>query len=129
MNLNNKKLINFCKNHKIYVTAYSPFGSPSRPWKKATDLVISFDDPKLIEIGNKYGKTTAQIMLRYLIQIGTIPIPKSINEERLIQNADVFDFELNETDMMVLDSYNCNYRSVPADELRKSTDYPFFEEY
>lgn len=115
--------------HDISVTAYSPFGSPTRGWKTEKDPVISFDDPKLIEMGKEYRKTTAQIMLRYLVEIGTIPIPKSVRKERLMENANIFDFHLQSKDVQILDGYNINYRSVAAETLKESNEYPFNEEF
>ncbi|CAH1975325.1 unnamed protein product [Acanthoscelides obtectus] len=124
-NINQKKLIKFCKDRDIEITAYSPFGSPARPWAKPGEPVVRLDDPKLIDIGKKYGKTSSQVILRYLIQLGTIPIPKSSNKERIKLNIQVFDFELTAEDMKVLDCYNCDGRAVHAEELKDSPDYPF----
>lgn len=53
-----------------------------------------FDNEALKQIGEKYGKTTAQVMLRWNIQRGVIVLPKSTHKERMIQNLDVFDFTL-----------------------------------
>lgn len=58
-----------------------------------------FKNPILTEIGNKYGKTAAQIALRWNIQRGVVVIPKSIHEDRIRQNFDVFDFSLTSEDM------------------------------
>lgn len=58
-----------------------------------------FDDPVLAEIGAKYGKTTAQVILRWHIQRNTVVIPKSTHYERMVQNIDVFDFALTDEDM------------------------------
>ncbi|KAL1505962.1 hypothetical protein ABEB36_005405 [Hypothenemus hampei] len=123
--LNQKKLIAFCKERGIHITAYSPFGSPGRPWKKSEDPVIDFEDPRLVKIGKKYGKTTSQVILRYLIHLGTIPVPKSSNKERIKQNIDIFNFELNPEEIQVLDGFNCDFRSVAAEELAGSNQYPF----
>ncbi|XP_969383.2 aldo-keto reductase family 1 member B1 [Tribolium castaneum] len=124
-NLNQKKLIQFCKARSVQITAYSPFGSPARPWAKPGDPVLRLDDPKLVKIGQKYDKTASQVILRYLIQLGTIPIPKSSNPQRIEQNIDVFDFELSEEDMKIVDSFNCNGRAVHAEELKGLPHYPF----
>lgn len=105
--------------------AYSPFGSPTRPWAKPGDPVLSFDDPKLVKIAEKYGKTTAQVILRYITQLGAIPIPKSTNNIRIVQNANIFDFSLSDVDMAILDTFNCNGRAVPAEELKGLPHYPF----
>lgn len=61
-----------------------------------------FVNPLLAEIGNKYGKSIAQVALRWLIQRGVIIIPKSTNIERMQQNIDIFDFELTVEDMTAI---------------------------
>lgn len=58
-----------------------------------------FTNPLMMEIGEKYGKSTAQTALRYLLQRDVVVIPKSVHQERMIQNFDVFDFILSEDDM------------------------------
>ncbi len=58
-----------------------------------------FTNPVLVGIGKKYGKSAAQVALRWLIQRGVIIIPKSVHVERMEQNFDIFDFELSEEDM------------------------------
>lgn len=58
-----------------------------------------FENKVLKQIGDKYGKTTAQVMLRWNIQRGVIVLPKSTHKERMIQNLDVFDFSLTDEDM------------------------------
>jgi aldehyde reductase len=70
------------------------------------------DDPKLIEIAEKYGKTTAQILIRYQLQRGNIVIPKSVNKNRIIGNFDVFNFELNQADIDTIDGFERNGRLV-----------------
>lgn len=61
-----------------------------------------FDNEVLKQIGEKYGKTAAQVMLRWNIQRGVIVLPKSTHKERMIQNLDVFDFALTDEDMSVV---------------------------
>lgn len=58
-----------------------------------------FTNPVLVNIGKKYGKSAAQVALRWLIQRGVIIIPKSVHVERMKQNLDIFDFSLSEDDM------------------------------
>jgi 2,5-diketo-D-gluconate reductase A len=59
----------------------------------------TFDNPVISEIAAKYGKTTAQVMLRWHIQRGVVVIPKSTHKERMEENFNVFDFALSEEDM------------------------------
>ena len=61
-----------------------------------------FDEPVLKKIGAKYGKTTAQVMLRWHLQRGIIVIPKSVRRERMAENFDVFDFTLSDEDMSAI---------------------------
>lgn len=58
-----------------------------------------FSNPVLTEIGRKYGKSSAQTALRFLLQSNVVVIPKSTHKERMAQNIDVFDFTLSEADM------------------------------
>lgn len=58
-----------------------------------------FENEILEAIGNKYGKSTAQVMLRWAIQRGIVVIPKSTHYERMVENIDVFDFSLSDDDM------------------------------
>ena len=58
-----------------------------------------FTNPILAAIGEKYSKSVAQVILRWIIQRGIVVFPKSTNESRMIENADVFDFELSDDDM------------------------------
>lgn len=58
-----------------------------------------FDNPVLKTIGDKYDKSVAQVILRWLLQRGIVPLAKTVNKERMLENIDVFNFELNEDDM------------------------------
>ena len=80
----------FLKKEGIAHEAWAPFAEGNK------DV---FNAPVLKEIGEKYGKSTGQVMLRWLIQRDVIVIPKSVKKERMKQNIDVFDFELAAEDM------------------------------
>ncbi|KAK7870468.1 hypothetical protein R5R35_000745 [Gryllus longicercus] len=126
--LNQKKLIEYCKSKDIVITAYSPLGSPDRPWAKPGDPQL-MDDPKLKEIAQKYGKTTAHILLRYNVQRGLITIPKSVTKSRIEQNIDIFDFELKNEDMECIDTFDCNGRFCHLNWIKDHKYYPFNIEY
>ncbi len=96
--LNQKELGNFCKTHKIQLEAWSPL------------MKGRLDNPVLAEIGEKYGKTPAQVVLRWDRQNEVITIPKSVHKHRITENADIFDFELTPEDMKKIDNLNHNSR-------------------
>ncbi|KAI4459520.1 aldo/keto reductase [Holotrichia oblita] len=122
--LNQRKLIDFCQAHGITITAYSPLGSPDRPWAKPDDVRL-MDDSKLKQLATKYNKTVAQILLRYQVQRGVITVPKSVTKSRIIENFDIFNFELQKNDMDYIDSFDCNGRFVPFTAGLGHPDHPF----
>uniref|UniRef100_T1P7I4 Aldo/keto reductase n=1 Tax=Musca domestica TaxID=7370 RepID=T1P7I4_MUSDO len=119
-----KKLMEYCKSKNIAITAYSPLGSPNRPWAKPGDPIL-MEDPKIVAIATKYSKTPAQILIRYQIQRGNIVIPKSVTKSRIASNFDVFGFELSAEDMANIDSFDCNGRLVPLLNVYGHPHHPF----
>ncbi len=95
-----KKLIQWCQNNGIQVTAMSTF-SHFRSNEPRLEII---NHPMLINIGNRYGKTSVQVVLRWLLQQDVAIIPKTWNKEHLAENIDIFDFELSEEDMQAVDS-------------------------
>jgi methylglyoxal/glyoxal reductase len=98
--LNQKELREFCQAENIQMEAWSPL---------ARGRLL--DHPVLKEIGAKYGKTPAQVIIRWDFQHGVITIPKSSNPDRIKQNGNVFDFELSPSDMDAIDGLNTNERT------------------
>ena len=86
-------IINYCKDNNIKVVAWSPI---SRGRVLSNDLMI--------DLSQKYKKSIVQIVLRWHMQKGVIPIPKSSNENRIKENMDIFDFEISSEDMKAIDS-------------------------
>jgi aldehyde reductase len=124
-NINQKKLIKFCKDRDIIVTAYCPLGRPNVE-KRTPNFMF---DEKVEKIGKKYGKTGAQVVLRYLFDLGTVPLPKSVTKSRIESNIDIFDFKLSSEDTQYLDSFNTNQRIVELPQFSGNKYYPFDIEY
>jgi Aldo/keto reductases, related to diketogulonate reductase len=80
------------KKHDILSEAYSPLG---------TGKIFAVEELKTL--ADKYGKTVAQVVLRWSLQHGFLPLPKSVTESRIIENGQLFDFELSEEDMKAID--------------------------
>ena len=95
-------LIDYCNNHQIQYEAWSPL---------MQGHIFNLDSIK--EMGKKYGKSTAQVVLRWDLQKGVVTIPKSVKKERIIANADIFDFELSKADMAYLDGLEKSKRFGP----------------
>lgn len=87
-----EEVVNYCKEHNIIVEAWAPFA--------AGHLM---NHSEVVRIADKYQKTTAQICLRWIIQKGIVPLPKSVTPERITANLQVFDFEISAEDARVLD--------------------------
>jgi len=126
--LNQNKLIEFCKSNEIAITAYSPLGSPTRPWANPSDPKI-MEEPTILEIGKKYGKSPAQILLRWQIQRGVIVVPKTVSANRLQENYNIFDFALEDDEISKIGSMNNNSRGFAVEWFKDSQDYPFNVEF
>ncbi|TWT27092.1 aldo/keto reductase [Planomicrobium sp. CPCC 101110] len=87
-----ESLLAFCAKHNIVVEAYSPL---------ATGQILS--SPPILEMAEKYGVTPAQLCIRYCLERGTLPLPKSTNEARIIENSQL-DFTISKEDIETLDA-------------------------
>lgn len=110
--LNQKRLIAELAKLDIRVVAYSPLGSPDRPWAKPEDPQL-LADTKLLDLAAKHNKTPAQILIRYQIERGVGVIPKSVTKGRIEENFKVFDFELDGEDLKNLAGFDCGGRFCP----------------
>ncbi|XP_063631338.1 aldo-keto reductase AKR2E4-like [Cydia splendana] len=112
-----------CRQHTISVTGYTPFGALMN--KQRADSPTRIDDPQLTKMAAKYGKNVPQILLRYAVEMGVTPIPKSITSSRIFENIDIFDFHLDESDKRTLRGFDRGYRTVPQLKWRDHPFYPF----
>ncbi|KAL7046387.1 hypothetical protein ACKWTF_002557 [Chironomus riparius] len=127
--INQKKLIEFCKARDIVVMAYSPMTRPHYFEKDKSLPRPAILHEKVKEIGQKYNKSPGQVVLRYLYQIGTVPIPKSSNENRIVENISIFDFELSVEEMQFMDGFNTGQRTVPFNACKTHKYYMFNIEF
>ncbi|KAH7023633.1 NADP-dependent oxidoreductase domain-containing protein [Ilyonectria destructans] len=88
-----RDLVSYCNTNGIVVQAYSPLATGAR-----------LDDATLGAIASKHEKTPAQVLVRYALQKNWVPLPKSAQADRIRENADVYEFVLEEVDMMALDA-------------------------
>ena len=93
------QLRDYSKTKNIQLEAWSPLGQGNL-----------LDHDLLKQIAAKHGKTTAQIILRWDLQLGVVTIPKSVKEHRIIENASVFDFQLDDEDIAAIATLNENKR-------------------
>jgi methylglyoxal/glyoxal reductase len=96
-----EELLNYCQGKGIVLQAYTPLVRGKK-----------FHDPTLNAIAEKHSKSPAQVIIRWNLQLGVSPIPKSSNPIRIEENFDVFDFILDEKDMTLMNSLHENLRVV-----------------
>lgn len=102
--LNREEEVEYCKSQDILVEAWAPFA-----------VGEVFKQEKLLQIAENHSRTVAQIVLRWFLQKGILPLPKSTTGERIVDNICVFDFELSDEEMSVINS-------IKADELNLHHD-------
>lgn len=91
-----QELVTYCHEHNMVVEAYSPLGSGRM-----------LEVPQMQGYADKYNRSIAQICIRWSLQMGYLPLPKSTNQERIRQNADVFDFTLSDEDVAKIAVLDC----------------------
>lgn len=96
-----RDLLELCRARGIVVEAYSPLAKAKR-----------LSDPGLGAVAKKQGRTAPQVMLRWGLQHGLVVLPRSSRREHIEENARLFDFELDASDMKALDALNAGYRTA-----------------
>lgn len=112
--LTEKPMLKFNAEHNIITQAWSPLGRGKR-----------LDDPVLLKLAAAHGKTPAQIILRWHLQNGIAIIPKSVHQDRIKANADIFDFELSPAEMQQIDGLNTNHRISKEPEMVYEFGYQY----
>jgi diketogulonate reductase-like aldo/keto reductase len=104
--LSQKNMLIANRNHNIVTQAWSPLGRGA-----------TLEDAQLKSIAEQHGKSVAQVVLRWHLQNGVAIIPKSKTPQRIQENADIYDFKLDETEMYTIDQLNRNQRNGDDPEL------------
>jgi diketogulonate reductase-like aldo/keto reductase len=101
------EVVDYCRSRNILLEAYSPFG-----------VGKIFEVPEMRELAKKYGKSIAQICVRWSLQRGYLPLPKSVTPSRIKENAEVFDFEIDAADVrLIADLKGCVGYSFDPDTI------------
>jgi len=107
-NLQQPELRKLCQDNEIAITAWAPI-------MKGGVL----DVPELVAIGEKHNKSAVHVTLRWLLQLGVIAIPKSVNQNRIVANADLYDFELSNDEMATISTLDKGERIGPHPDTFK----------
>jgi len=97
-----KTISDYCRSKNIHITGFCPLARTEKS-----------KDPAIVDLANECGKTWAQVMIRWSLQKQITTIPKSVNPQRIRENSDVFDFELNEKQMQRLNDLDQGFRLRP----------------
>nr|POE52031.1 putative oxidoreductase c2f3.05c [Quercus suber] len=106
-------LTTYCQTHNIVVEAYAPLARALR-----------MKHPVILELAKKYGCTSGQLMVRWSLQHGYIPLPKSVRKERIIENGDIASFEIEDDDMKRMDGLDEYLVTGKSRHTVNATDWP-----
>lgn len=129
--LSQTKLVDYCKSKNVLVNAYCPLGAPGTPWLPA-HLPNVIEDQTIKRLAKKYNKSPAQVILKYHLARGISPIPKSVTPHRILENFEIFDFELEAKDLNELLGLNRNIRyciNTAGEIIDDHPLYPFKADY
>ena len=96
------EIVDYCNRNGIVVEAYSPFGTGT-----------IFSSPVMQQMAQKYGKTIGQLCLRWCLQMGFVSLPKSANPIRIKDNAEIFDFMIEQADMDIISALEGSCGEAP----------------
>ena len=126
-----ERLVRFCRDEKIAVTAFSPLGADSYiPLGMAGENERLLDHPVITAVAKAHDRTPGQILLRWAVQRGTVPIPKSQSPGHLEENLAIYDFELSSDEMRQINCLDRHRRFNDPGEFCEqafNTFYPIFD--
>lgn len=127
------RTLEVCNKYGIVMTAYSPFGGSPAPQRDKTFAPSNprkqlWENPVIVSLAEKYGKTVCQILLKFHVQRGVAVVPKSVSKERIKQNLDIFDFELTQEDMDSLLNLKTGERMLLIKKLIPSRYNPYADD-
>lgn len=105
-----KDTVKYCEEQGVVLQAYSPLATGRK-----------LDDPTVGTLADKYGKSPAQVLIRYALQKGWVPLPKSVHRERIVENTQLYDFEVSAEDMATLDGLD-GQSTTEGEQNRGETD-------
>jgi len=120
----NFELVEFCQNNGLVVEGYAPLGASDRAWSKTEDPKVLENDV-ILRLADKHKKTPAQISIKWVLQRNIVVLVKSVTSSRIKENIDVFDFELDESDMQAINNINQNFRYYVIPAAKEHPFYPF----
>jgi len=131
--LQEKDLRDFCRIHGIAFQAYSALGSADRPWLKEGSITSGppstgyevLNHPMIKKLAEKYGKSTANIVIKWHLNMGGCLVTKSVTPSRIEGNFNVWDFELTPQDLTQFNDLNVGWRHLLWAETSIHPDYPF----
>lgn len=115
-NLVQQSLLDYCKSKQIYLEAYSPL--------RRGDGIL-FKDPTLLAIAGAHNRTVAQVALRWQTQRPVIVIPKTSKRTRMLENKDLFNFELTADEMKQINALDKGERVIKFEDGKHLAEYPF----
>lgn len=119
-----------CQSIITFVQIRNPTNQPNNFFSFIFSRVIPdlMENPVIVEVATRLGKSPAQILLRYLLELGVAAIPKSTNANRLRSNIDLFDFSLTEDDKIAIKGLDSNIRINDFaffKGIQKHAEWPF----
>ena len=120
----------YCQQQGIVVTGYCPLGAPGRLDKNRHEGDLDLlSDPVVQDIAKQLGRTPAQILLKFLIEINVIPLPKSVQPKRIAENLQVFDFTIGNVEMDRLRALNQNMKFLRFQWFKNHPEYHENDEF